>query len=400
MSRNGEDAPRSDADEPGAPRRSGGPLGVLDIGSQTTTLALFLTGRGRVRRAEQVRVALPLARHVSPGEGLSAKAVSETARVVRDLDRHARRRGCRRLLCVATSAVRDAANAPDVIAEVAARCGVVPEILDGRAEGEATGLAVTTTLPVRDGCFFDLGGGSLQIGLLRDGRCARVESFPLGALRMAVAHLRGDRPAPEDADALEERVVEALAAHPWFRGAGPLVGVGGTIRALAKVDRLATGWPVRHSHGYWLSAGAIHAGVDRLAALPATKRAALGVPRHRVGSVLSGALVIRAVLRASEAEGVRVCGFGLRDGVAYRVMECPAPRSPPRGLPEWERAMALADRIRERGRSVRDRLLTEPLPGWYQEEVVAAGASLGMEEAAAVMERTETLVAMRARALG
>lgn len=377
MNDQGDHAPEEEAAERGA----SGTLGVLDIGSQTTTLALFRAGRGRVRRSEQVRVALPLVRHVGPGGRLSPEAVSETARVVGELGRHARRRGCQKLRCVATSAVRDATNAPDVLARLAARCGVVPEILDGRAEGEAAGLAVTSTLPVAEGGFFDLGGGSLQIGRLRDGRCERVESFPLGALRVALEHLRADPPCPADVDALDARVRAVLAEHAWFGGLPLLVGVGGTIRALAKVDRLAHRWPVRHSHGYWLSADALDVVVDRLVAVSPRERARLGVPRHRVGTVLSGALVVRALLQATGAEGVRVCGFGLRDGVAYQVMGAPASPPTPRAGPAWGHALALAEQVREGGRTARAALLTEPLPGWYQEEVVAAGALLGLHRA-------------------
>ncbi|MDP2313442.1 MAG: hypothetical protein Q8P41_11090 [Pseudomonadota bacterium] len=364
-------------------------MGILEVGSQTTTLALFRSGPGGLRHTEQLRVALPLVRYLTAAGELPPEVVSKVARVVVELGRYARRRGWRRLQCVATSAIRDAANASDVVAEVAARSGLNFEILDGRREGEAAGLAVTSTLPVRDGCFFDLGGGSLQLGRLRAGRCERVECLPLGALRMAVQHLRQDPPGPADLGALEDRVADALVEHDWVRGARQLVGVGGTIRALAKVHRLATGWPIRHSHGYWLSADAVHEGVQRLLALSPKARASLGVPRHRVNSILAGALIVRAILRAGGFEGVRVCGFGLRYGVAHQVIGIAAPEQEHRGAAEWALAVGLANQLRDRGRARIDGLLSKPLPGWYQEESLAAAALLGNEEAARAMDRLD-----------
>ncbi|MDP2309453.1 MAG: hypothetical protein Q8P18_25755 [Pseudomonadota bacterium] len=370
-------------------------VGILEIGSQTTTLALFRTGTGGLRRTEQMRVALPLVRHLSSEGELAPEAVSKIARVVGKLGRYARRRGWRRLKCVATSAVRDAVNALDVVAEVVARSGLILEILDGRAEGEAAGLAVTNTLPVRDGCFFDLGGGSLQLGRLRAGRCHRVESLPLGALRMAVQHLGHHPPGPAELGALEDRVAAALAEHRWVRGARQLVGVGGTIRALAKVDRLANGWPIRHSHGYWLSADAVREGVQRLVALSPKERASLGVPRHRVNSILAGGLIIRAILLAGGFEGVRVCGFGVRYGVAHQLMGVRAPEQAHRGAAEWRLAVTLADQLRGSGRATTDRLLGKPLSGWYQEEALAAAALLGNEDAARAMDRMDVLAGWR-----
>ncbi|MFN7146816.1 MAG: hypothetical protein ACK4YP_23785 [Myxococcota bacterium] len=357
---------------------------MVDIGSQTTTLALFTVADDRVRRDEQVRVPLPLVRHVLPDRGLSSEAVSEAARIVRKLGRHARRRGCSSVRCVATSAVRDAANAPDVLAEVAERAGVEPELLDGRAEGEAAAVAVLRTLPVRDGAFFDLGGGSLQIGRLEGGRCATVESLPLGSLRLALSHLPDDPPGRADLDALSAATEAALAPFAPLLASTLLVGVGGTVRALAKVDRRAHGWPVAHSHGYWLSEEALDDILRRLARRPARERSELGVPAHRVHSIVAGAVAVRGVLRMTAARGVRVCGFGLRDGVAYQTLDVPHPGRAHRDGPDWAVAAELVERADGRRATLR-RLLRKPRPGWYQEELIAAAAELGHEDAQAAV---------------
>lgn len=362
------------------PQTEGSCLGVLDIGSQTTTLALFSIVDGRrVERREQVRVALPLVLLLSGDGRFPPEAVEKTLRIVQKLGRHARRRGFGDPLCVATSAVREAVNGSTLLAELVERAGVHAELLDGRAEARAAARAVTGTLPVRHGMFFDLGGGSLQVGLLKNGHCERAESLPLGSLRLADAWLAHDPPKGKELERMTDYVESALESIPWFRGAlpGPLVGVGGTIRALAEADRLARGWPVRHSHGYWMSTDRLGNIGSRLAKMTRQERASLaGVRRHRVRSVVAGAFVARALLRVGGFDGVRVCGFGLRDGVAYQAFRSRSPPAPHRPAPSLHEAVRLANDGAGAAAWVAA-LLKRPVLGYYQEEVLAAAGMLG-----------------------
>src|SRR3546814_16145525 len=81
--------------------------------------------------------------------------------------------------CVATAAVRDAANGPDFIA-AAAEAGLEIRLLSGEEEAEAAGHGVLSAIPDARGIAVDLGGGSLELAEVSDGRVGRCAAFQIG----------------------------------------------------------------------------------------------------------------------------------------------------------------------------------------------------------------------------
>ncbi|MFZ5480391.1 MAG: hypothetical protein ACOZNI_26745 [Myxococcota bacterium] len=296
-------------------------LAVVDIGSNTTSLAVFaLTPRGALDRIAEDSEPLRLMRRLGPDGRLGPGAADRTMEALRRFVAEARAEGARTVHVVATSAVRDAEDGEALVDRIATELGVEARVLDGAAEGVAAAAGVVNTLPVRDGFLVDLGGGSLQVVELRGGRCARRASLPLGALRLTDAFLGGDGvPSPMQVTALRRHVQRELAAVPWLKGGGTLVGVGGTIRAIAKIDRRASQWPITHGHGYRLTEDAVEAAWERVSRVDAARRKEIpGLASHRVDLVVAGALVVAWVLRVSGFPELRTCTYGVREGVALQ----------------------------------------------------------------------------------
>ena len=107
---------------------------------------------------------------------------------------------------------------------------------------------------------------------------------------------------------------------------GTFVGLGGTVRALARMDREARGYPLGLTHGYELQLDRLEDLIERLRALPIEDRArkVRGLQPDRADIILAGAMVVAAALRRAGAEGLVVCGQGLREGLFYREFLKPA----------------------------------------------------------------------------
>ncbi|MEU4222157.1 hypothetical protein AB0F10_43305, partial [Actinoplanes sp. NPDC026623] len=66
--------------------------------------------------------------------------------------------------------------------------------------------------------------------------------------------------------------------------------------------------------------------IDRLAAMPTARRAELpGVSAHRARQVLAGAIVGYELMRDLDIDVVRVCPWGLREGILLRRLEIDQP---------------------------------------------------------------------------
>ena len=142
-------------------------------------------------------------------------------------------------------------------------------------------------------------------------------SLPLGALALTEAHLRDDRPRPEQVAGLVDAVEEALGSVSVLGAArrcgARLVASGGTATALAALELRLDTYEPRRVHGTRLTGDVLAALVDRLVMLPDGARERLGaLDPGRVAVLPAGALLLDAVLHASGGAAVRVSDHGVR----------------------------------------------------------------------------------------
>lgn len=224
----------------------------------------------------------------------------------------AREMGVDELRTVATAAVRDAANG-DVLMTAARQLGLNVELLTGEQEAMAAGQGVLSAIPDADGIVGDLGGGSLELIRVRNGELGERISFPLGVLRVAGIRAKGK-------GALDRRVRQTLKASGWLgEGRGlPLYLVGGSWRALARLDMHLTHYPLPVMHQYCLARTDIarlvrtlsHVGKPALKAVP-------NLSGGRIPTLLDAASLLSALLRHLDSEQTVVSAFGLREGLLY-----------------------------------------------------------------------------------
>jgi exopolyphosphatase/guanosine-5'-triphosphate,3'-diphosphate pyrophosphatase len=294
-------------------------IAVVDIGSNTANLAVFqVDAGGAIHCVAERDQPLQLLRRLGPDGHLPAAAIAATLQLIRDYVHHAGTLGADSVELISTSAVRDAPNSGDLVRRVKEELGLELAVLDGAAEARVAVQGVVNTLPLQAGFMVDLGGGSLQITEVHDRRARRVASLPLGALRLTDQFIRSDPADGATVNQLRRHVQRSLETLPWLRDAGgTLVGVGGTIRTLAKMSRRASDWPIPHSHGYRLTTDDVESSWELVSRMESARRRELpGLPAHRVELIVAGALVIKQVLRIGRFEGVEVSSSGVREGAA------------------------------------------------------------------------------------
>jgi exopolyphosphatase/guanosine-5'-triphosphate,3'-diphosphate pyrophosphatase len=320
MTTQGGPARRSEA---GGGTRRAEPVAVVDIGSNSGRVMVYASEAfGQLRILAGSRASLRLARGLDASGRIPADALERAFEALRDFRSIARGSGARRIVAAGTSALRDAVNGPPFIARVRRELGFELNVLSGVEEARYGFLGAVGGLPVDDGVLFDLGGGSLQIVRFRQRHLLAAVSVPLGALRVSDAFLRSDPPSPRELRRLREHTRSTLEEA----GIGPLgegeqvVGTGGTVRNLARVDERASGYPIPRLHGYLLSRRRLHEMTATLAGLRLKKRARIpGLNLDRRDSVVGGAVVLDTLLELLGAGEVVVSGQGVREGLALSL---------------------------------------------------------------------------------
>src|SRR5213076_2667011 len=155
-------------------------------------------------------------------------------------------------VAVATAAVREASNGDELIQRARSELGIPVEIADGEEEARLGFLGAVHGLPIEHGIVLDVGGGSLQLVHFRDRQLQRSWSLKLGALRLSDRFLRSDPPSRGEMRALKQHVYELLEAAgvSTLLADERMVGTGGTVRNVAKIDRRVQGdYPISRLHG-------------------------------------------------------------------------------------------------------------------------------------------------------
>jgi exopolyphosphatase/guanosine-5'-triphosphate,3'-diphosphate pyrophosphatase len=305
-------------------------VAVIDIGSNSGRVVVYdVQADGHLPILASSRASLRLVSDLK-GKALSPQAVKRTLDALDDFRAIAVGSGARRTLAVATSAVRDATNGPALLEKVRTDLGIELRILSGTEEAEAGFLGAVRGLPVEDGAQFDIGGGSMQICRFRSRRLGGAWSFPLGSLRLSDAFLSSDPPSRRQVQRLVDHVETTLRAARLERipAGAALVGTGGTVRNLAKIDQRRREYPLARLHGYVLTRKSVREIVTLLTSRSAKRRATVpGLNDDRADSIVGGALAVLTLMRLLEAPELLVSGQGVREGLVATLVsdELPPP---------------------------------------------------------------------------
>ncbi len=315
------------------------PFAVLDVGSNSARMIVFrLRADEHLDVIEDARAPLRLARELRSGAELGPDAIARTLEALRDFRAVAEGAGADRILAVATSAVRNALDG-HLLLERARELGMPLQIIDGDTEARLGFVGAVHDLPVTSGATLDVGGGSAEISRFRDRRLQRTWMFELGSLRLSDRFLGDDPPTGSELKRLRKHVGETLRAPDIevLTSGEVLVGIGGTVRNLAKVDMHRTEHPLRLLHGYELPADRLEAILGDLAGKTMKRRAQIsGLNPDRADSVIGGAVVLLEVMSALRGDRVVVSSRGVREGLALGGPDAAVP--PPR----WVRTISIA----------------------------------------------------------
>ncbi|MEV6053423.1 Ppx/GppA phosphatase family protein [Streptomyces sp. NPDC052107] len=303
-------------------------LGVLDVGSNTVHLLVVDAHPGaRPLPAHSHKAELRLAQLLDESGAIDNDGIHKLAAVVQDALQAAEDKGVEDLLPFATSAVREATNADDVLARVEQETGVRLQVLTGPEEARLTFLAVRRWFGWSAGklLVLDIGGGSLEIAYGIDEEPDTAVSLPLGAGRLTAGWLPGDPPAPEAVRGLRRHVRTEIArtVGEFSRFGAPdhVVATSKTFKQLARIAgaaRSAEGLYVQRE----LKRESLEAWVPRLAGMTVEQRAELpGVSDGRAGQLLAGALVAEAAMDLFGVENLEICPWALREGVILRRLD-------------------------------------------------------------------------------
>ena len=304
---------------------------MIDVGSNTARCVAFeASASGSVRAFYETKESPRLGLDTRPDGRLSAEAIQRGIVAMEHFALTIESLDLSKTIGVATSAVRDAPNGADFVRQVERSTGISLRIISGAEEARYGYLGVASAWELDNALIFDLGGGSMQLVEVREGKLRNSVSVPLGVLRLTQRFFDHDPPKRRELDELREHVRETLrSVLEAFGGTQYRVyGVGGTLRSLARAAIEFRDYPIERVHGYPLWDHDLEALGELLGEMSAEKRRAIpGIGSDRADVVVAGIVVLGELIRATDAGRIVVAGTGIREGLALEAIGAKLPAS-------------------------------------------------------------------------
>lgn len=297
-------------------------IGIIDLGSNTTRLIVMVYTRqpSTFRLMDEVRETVRLASDIDEEGRLNQAAMNRSIGALAMFSALCRGTNVENVVTVGTSAIRDATNQAEFLERLEREAGLTMRILSGEEEAYYGYLGVINSTTLTDGFVLDIGGGSTEITHVRDRRFQEAISRPVGTVRFSERYIHTDPISSKEYRQLQRGVRDSFNDLDWFRDkpGQMLVGVGGTVRNLARVDQKRKGYPLERLHGYVMSRVSLEETIDTLRKSKKAEREAIpGLNSDRADVIVAGAVILhQAMLQANFTELV-VSGQGLREGLFY-----------------------------------------------------------------------------------
>jgi exopolyphosphatase / guanosine-5'-triphosphate,3'-diphosphate pyrophosphatase len=299
-------------------------LASIDIGTNSVLLLVAeCLENGRLLLLEEDCLISRLGQEVSRTGRLAPDAIERTLQAIALFSEKASRWGVKNRCALGTSALREARDSALFLGRAETLWGSTIEVISGAREAELVLAGVRGTwgsIGART-LLFDVGGGSTELIYHGDSTAKEILSLEIGAVRVTENFFSHDPPREEELLALRSFLSKELSALPAaFGPPSQVIGISGTVTALAMVQLGLLDYDTNRVNGLQLSKEQVTAQIARYAELSlAERKAIVGLEAARADIILAGAMIVDSILERFTIATFRVCDRGVRWGALFEL---------------------------------------------------------------------------------
>lgn len=289
------------------------PVAVVDIGSNSVRLVVYDGLRRSPTPVFNEKILCGLGKGIAITGKLDAAGVVRAIAGLKRFKALTRQIGCHEVYAVATAAAREAENGEAFIEDAEKALGSGIHVLTGKEEARYAALGVIAGVPDADGVVGDLGGGSLELIDVREGKLFDGVTLPLGPLRLI--DMSGDnmQRARKIVDEYlgDAKVLQQLEGRSFY-------AVGGTWRNLARLQLSHAGYPLHVLHQYTMTRQQAKSIAEFVSGMSSSAlKDVKDVSRARSNTMPFGSMVLERLIEAGKPKDVICSVYGVREGYLY-----------------------------------------------------------------------------------
>ena len=290
-------------------------VGVIDVGSNSIRLVVFDGAARSPAYFFNEKVLCGLGRGLAETGRLNPEGRVRAMATLKRFALLAKGMKLTNLTMVATAAMREAKDGQEFRAEIERETGLRMRVIDGPEEARLSAQGVLTGWPEAEGLVCDIGGNSMELAVIGEGRVHRAVSSGLGPFRL--------QQIPGGKKGLRQHVAEVLGGLRDQTGNhhDALYLVGGSWRAIARLDMERRNYPLKVLQEYAMTPKSIRKTIDWIADQDMAKlRALTGISEERISLVPLAAQVLRQLVHMFSPKQVYISSYGIREGILYEQM--------------------------------------------------------------------------------
>jgi len=299
-------------------------VGVVDVGSNSVRLVVFDGAARSPAYFYNEKIMCGLGRGLGETGLLNPKGRVRALAALKRFQLLADGMGLAPLAAVATAAVREARDGQEFCQTVEAETGLRLYVIDGQEEARLSAQGVLLGWPDASGLVSDMGGSSMELAEVGGGNVGKRLTSPLGPL--SLQNIKGGRKGLKS----HIKTVMAGLADQIGTDHRRLFLVGGSWRAIARLDMERRGYPLRVLHEYRMTPAAVRTTIKWIAENDlADLGNRTGTSEARMSLLPVASQVLRQMIGVFGPKEIAVSAYGIREGMLYEQMPEPARRRDP-----------------------------------------------------------------------
>ncbi|MCA0042978.1 Ppx/GppA family phosphatase [Celeribacter litoreus] len=290
-------------------------VGVVDVGSNSVRLVIFDGAARSPAYFYNEKIMCGLGAGLRETGRLNPEGKIRAMSAIKRFQKLANGMGIPPLTAVATAAMREAEDGPEFREEIERETGLNLWVIDGEEEARLSAQGVLLGWPEADGLVCDIGGSSMELAVVSNGQVGKRITSPLGPLKLQ--GIKGGRKGLKEhiAPIMEELVQTMGRTHKR------IYLVGGSWRAIARIDMERRNYPLHVLHEYRMSSRAVTDTIKFIRKSDMTElRAKTGTSSARMSLVPIASEVLRQLVRNFHPKEICVSSYGIREGMLYEQM--------------------------------------------------------------------------------
>lgn len=296
-------------------------LGIIYIGTNSIKLVLSeIDDNGYFHIIDELTSSVRLCYDLIDGDAITEEMIDETLLTLKSFKSLCLVSGVKKIITVATEIFRLSSNKDYFLDKIKTEVDLEIEVLPNEEELYYNYLGVTNSIYFDNSLLVSICGSVTHFVWIVNNEIKESTSVPIGSVNLSYTFDLQDRINNKDLDIAKGLIDTTLAGYPWLKedNFDSIIVVGGTVRAMAKIDRFRKRYPFEITHNYIMNDYDIHDVYNLVKSKDLKLRRKIeGLSYDRADIIVGGALLLQKIIDLVHNTKIIVSGRGLREGILF-----------------------------------------------------------------------------------